>query len=75
MDAGGVAVQTPSPHRLPHVLWICPCILACPGGWKPVQVHPGVCLGVGSQIPSFRESLLRASLQVVLPQLWRCFQN
>lgn len=26
MDAGRVAVQTPSPHRLPHVLWICPCI-------------------------------------------------
>lgn len=25
MDAGGGAVQMPSPQGLPHVLWICPC--------------------------------------------------
>lgn len=58
-DAGSVAVQTPSPIACPMCsLDLSLSFLACPGGWKPVQVGPGVCLGVGSLVPA---SLLRDS--------------
>lgn len=52
-EAGMLAVWQcthPPPSPAPCALDLSLSFLACPGGWKLVQVDPGVCLGVGSLI-------------------------
>lgn len=70
--------RCPPPRACPMCSGFVPVLPSLPWRLETSAGSPWSLPGCGfsdSHLPSFGESLLRASLQVVLPQLWRCFQN